>query len=278
MTTTNRQEARGDTVSERQPGPGLTIAGVPQRGAIHWNLSRARLVEEALRRDEGALAANGALTALTGKYTGRSPGDKFVVDRASYHQRIWWGAVNQPLAPEVFERLHGRIAEYFQDRELFVLDATVGADAEYGITVRVIGEYAWHCHFAQLLFRDCQLGPQPERVPDFTVLAAPGFQTDPQRDGTNSETVVALDLEQNSLPDRGDRVCGRDQEVALHGDELSAAVARRPADALLGEHGRGGGCSPLLRPLRHRQNDPLHRPDAPVDRRRRARLERSGHF
>ena len=197
MTTTNRQEARDDTVSERQPGPGLTIAGVPQRGAIHWNLSRARLVEEALRRDEGALAANGALTALTGKYTGRSPGDKFVVDRASYHQHIWWGAVNQPLAPEVFERLHGRIAEYFQDRELFVLDATVGADAEYGITVRVIGEYAWHCHFAQLLFRDCQLGPQPDRVPDFTVLAAPGFQTDPQRDGTNSETVVALDLEQN---------------------------------------------------------------------------------
>ncbi len=194
---TMKQEARSDTASDSHEAPALTIAGVLQRGTIFWNLPIARLVEEALRRGEGDLAANGALAAETGKFTGRSPGDKFVVDRPGYHDRIWWGSVNQPLDPEQFASLHEQFARYLQDRDLFVLDATVGADSEYGITVRVIGEYAWHSHFARLLFRDCQLGPQPGRTPDFTVLAAPGFHADPQGHGTNSETVIALDLEQN---------------------------------------------------------------------------------
>jgi len=196
MTTTG-QEAQHDTERDEQTTAPLAIAGIEQQGAIHWNLPIARLVEEALRRHEGELASNGALTAETGKFTGRSPGDKFVADHASYHEQIWWGAVNQPIEPEAFDRLHTKIAEYFQGRELFVLDAAVGADAAYGITVRVIGEYAWHSHFARLLFRDCLLGAHPERVPDFTVLVAPGFRADPQTDATKSETVVALDLERN---------------------------------------------------------------------------------
>jgi phosphoenolpyruvate carboxykinase (ATP) len=194
---TTKQEAQGDGANAEQTHPGLTIAGVRQRGTIHWNLPIPQLIEEALRRDEAVLAANGALAAETGKFTGRSPGDKFIVDRPSYHDRIWWGSVNQPLAVEKFTSLHEQIAHYFQDRDLFVLDATVGADSEYGITVRVIGEFAWHCHFSGLLFRDSLVGRQSDRVPDFTVLAAPGFRANPQADGTNSETVIALDLEDN---------------------------------------------------------------------------------
>jgi phosphoenolpyruvate carboxykinase (ATP) len=197
MATTDRQEGARATASGQNGETPLTIAAVRQEGKIFWNLPIPRLVEEALRRDEAVLASNGALAAETGKFTGRSPGDKFIVDRPSYHDRIWWGAVNQPLPPERFTRLHERIAEYFQGRDLFVLDATVGADSAYGITVRVIGEFAWHCHFSGLLFRDAQVGPQPDRVPDFTVLAAPGFRADPEADGTKSETVIALDLEEN---------------------------------------------------------------------------------
>lgn len=195
--TTTEQGAQHNTDRAQHNAASLIVAGIEQRGTVYWNLPIPRLVEEALRRNEGELAANGALTAETGKYTGRSPGDKFVADHTSYHERLWWGEVNQPIAPDSFNRLHTKIAEYFQGRDLFVLDATVGADPEYGITVRVIGEYAWHSHFARLLFRDCLLGPQPDRVPDFIVLAAPGFLADPQTDKTNSETVVALDLEQN---------------------------------------------------------------------------------
>ncbi len=195
MTTTQNDQST-TTASPGQPEPPLIIAGVPHQGVVHWNLAVPRLIEEALRRGEGALAANGSITALTGKYTGRSAGDKFVVDYPSYHDRIAWGAVNQPLAPEQFNGLHRQIGEYFQNRELFVTDATVGADPEYGISVRVISEFAWHAHFAHLLFRDPLLGPQPDRQPDFTVLAASRFHADPARDGTKSDTVIALDLEQ----------------------------------------------------------------------------------
>src|SRR5207244_2525013 len=92
----------------------LAAIGIRHAADVYWNRSIPRLIEEALARGEGELAANGALTAQTGKYTGRSPGDKFVVDHPSYHDRIWWGNVNQPMTPEAFDRLHGRVCAYLQ--------------------------------------------------------------------------------------------------------------------------------------------------------------------
>ncbi len=186
-----------DTRGDMSHGAGLAAAGIARPGNVHWNLSVAQLIEEALRRGEGELAANGALACQTGTYTGRSPGDKFVVEQPGYRDQIWWGSVNHPMAPETFARLHARIASYLEGRDLFVLDATVGADPAYGIGVRVIGEYAWHSHFAHLLLRDPRDGQQADVAPDFTVLVAPRFVADPARDGTKSETVIALDLERN---------------------------------------------------------------------------------
>lgn len=208
MATTIEPGTQIEAGGDRPRGAGLSAAGIVHPGAVYWNLPVARLVEEALRRGEGELAANGALTAQTGKYTGRSPGDKFVVDHPSYHDRIWWGSVNQPMDPDAFARLHARIAAYLQGRDLFVLDATVGADPQYGITTRVIGEYAWHSHFSRLLFRDPRLGPQSDLVPDFTVIAAPLFLADPRIDGTKSETVIALDLERRLVLIAGTEYAG----------------------------------------------------------------------
>lgn len=173
---------------------GLDQIGIVHAGEIYWNLSIARLVELAIERGEGELAANGAFTARTGKFTGRSPGDKFVVDRPDYHDTIWWGKVNQPFSPERFAALRARVAAYLQGRDLFVVDAKVGADPQYGITVRTVTELAWHNHFARLLFRDPALGPQPALKPDFAVVQAPFFLADPAIDGTKSETAIVLDL------------------------------------------------------------------------------------
>ncbi|HET8628515.1 MAG TPA: phosphoenolpyruvate carboxykinase (ATP) [Thermomicrobiales bacterium] len=178
---------------------GLADIGIAHAGDVYWNLSIPRLVEFAAARGEGELASNGALTARTGKYTGRSPGDKFVVDYPSYHDKIWWGKVNQPLAPDKFEALRARVAAYLQGRELFVLDSAVGADPRYSITVRTVTELAWHNHFARLLFRDAKLGPQPHAKPDFTVVQAPFFLADPAVDGTKSETAIVLDLERRMI-------------------------------------------------------------------------------
>lgn len=172
----------------------LQRAGIRHAGKVHWNLAIPALVEQAIARGEGKLASNGAFTASTGKYTGRSPGDKYVVDRPEYHDKIWWGKVNQPFSIARYEALRARVGAYLQRRELFVTDAVVGADPRYGIKVRTITELAWHSHFANLLFRDARHGFQPSFQPDFTVIQAPFFLTDPDIDGTATETAIVLDL------------------------------------------------------------------------------------
>src|ERR1051325_7453523 len=102
--------------------------GIVRPGTVHWNVPVARLVEEAVRRSEGVLTSSGALNALTGKRTGRSPRDKFVVDEPSSRERIWGGKVNQPFSEEKFLSLRQEVLAYLQGRELFVMDGLAGAD------------------------------------------------------------------------------------------------------------------------------------------------------
>ncbi len=165
-----------------------------QASPLYHNLSVATLVEHAVQRGEALLASSGALVVRTGQYTGRSPKDKFVVVRPEYESEIDWGAINQPMPAEQFERLLARITAYLANRPLYVQDCFAGADPRYRLPVRVITEYAWHNLFAKQLF----IRPEPEELydfrPGFTVLSAPGFKTDPAIDGTRSEVVVALDF------------------------------------------------------------------------------------
>lgn len=168
----------------------MEFRGLEYDGPVHRNLPPAALVERALARREGILTAGGAFGATTGKYTGRSPRDKFVVDDPAVHDLIAWGPVNQPFAPERFDALHRRVLEYLRGRELFVFDGFAGADPQFRLPIRVLNELAWHNLFAhQLLIR-----PSPAELqvhtPDFTVISAPGFKADPERDGTHSEAFI----------------------------------------------------------------------------------------
>ena len=153
-----------------------------------------QLTEEALRRGEAQLADTGALMASTGKYTGRSPKDKFLVDDGETHGRIDWGSINQPLPPERFDALLGRMAAFAAGHDLFVFEGFGGADPAYRLPIRIITQYAWHSLFAHQLF----VRPTPDEAanfaPQFTLLDLPGFQTDPARDGVRSEAAIALDL------------------------------------------------------------------------------------
>ena len=177
---------------------GLERFGIKPTGHIHANRAVPRLVELSLARNEGVLAANGSFVSRTGKRTGRSPGDKFVVHykQGESAERIAWGKVNQPLDADVFERLKARVAEYLQSRDLFILDADVGADQRYRLPIRLVTDTAWHALFAHQLFR--RLSPEEQAVhqPEWTILSAPRLQADPARDGTKSETAVVLDVEQ----------------------------------------------------------------------------------
>ncbi|HLK55051.1 MAG TPA: phosphoenolpyruvate carboxykinase (ATP) [Chthonomonadaceae bacterium] len=171
-------------------------------GNIHHNLEVSTLIEHAIRQGEGALAHNGALVVRTGKFTGRSPKDKYIVQDPSSQDHIWWGSVNQPLSEEAFERLQRRMTDYLRGREVYVQDLYGGADSRYRLPVQVITEFAWHSLFAK------QLLVRPDLFPDgsllaltasllpqgagFTILAAPGCQAVPDDDGTNSSTFIAI--------------------------------------------------------------------------------------
>jgi phosphoenolpyruvate carboxykinase (ATP) len=161
---------------------------------LHWNLSEAALYEEAVKRQEACIAAEGPLVCRTGQHTGRSPNDKFFVREPSSEQNIAWGGPNRPMSAEHFEQLRRDLIGSLQGRELFVQDCHAGADAEYRLPVRVISEYAWHSLFARNLF----LAPDggEHRSPELTIIDSPSFRADPARHGTRSEVVVVLSLDQ----------------------------------------------------------------------------------
>ena len=161
---------------------------------VHANLCSAQLVETSLKRGEGQLAANGALVAVTGARTGRSPKDKFTVDDAVTHDVVDWGKVNKPFAPEKFDALLDRVAQHLEGRELFAQDLYCGADPAYQLPIRVVSEYAWHALFVRDLF----VRPEPAELAthkaEFLVVAAPEFEAVPERDGTNSKAFILVDF------------------------------------------------------------------------------------
>jgi phosphoenolpyruvate carboxykinase (ATP) len=170
------------------------VADILNRIDVHFNLSSARLVEHAIRRKEGQLAANGAVVATTGKRTGRSPKDKFVVKDTITADKVAWGPVNQPFDAAKFSALHERMLEYLDQRELFVQDLFCGADTTYRLPVRFVNEYAWHSLFVRQLFIRPTTAELQTHKAEFTVIAAPGFKADPRRDGTHSEAFVIINF------------------------------------------------------------------------------------
>lgn len=164
-------------------------------GATHYNLSVSELMRVSIERKEGSFASSGALQVNTGKYTGRSPKDKYIVNEASVTDHIDWGAVNQPMSEQQFERLYLKAQDYMATKELFIFDGFAGADLAYRLPIRVVNEYAWHNLFARQLFiRPSQMELLSHK-PEFTVIALPGFKADPLIDGTRSETFISISFE-----------------------------------------------------------------------------------
>jgi phosphoenolpyruvate carboxykinase (ATP) len=174
----------------------LSPHGLRNTGMVYAALPPAALVELALRRGEGALAAKGAFAASTGSHTGRSPKDRYIVAEPSSRDRLWWGPVNRAMEAEAFERLHQRVLAYLQGRDLFVSDGHVCAEPAYQLGVRVIADKAWHALFARCLFRTgaAQQEPGPATRPTLTILCASDMHAEPAIDGTRSETFIVLDL------------------------------------------------------------------------------------
>ena len=170
----------------------LSSLGIHYHGEVYRNLSPVELIEHALERGEGALTNTGALAVETGKYTGRSPKDRFIVDIPEVHNEICWGSVNVPMSEERFDRIYKRLTAYLQNRELFVFDGYSGADDKFSLPIRVITEFAWQNLFAhQLFIRPTEIELQHHKA-DFTIIAAPGFRAVPEIDGTKSEAFIIV--------------------------------------------------------------------------------------
>lgn len=160
---------------------------------LQKNLSVPQLVEKILARNEGELTATGAVRATTGKYTGRSPKDKFIVKDEVCDEFIDWGAVNQGIDEKSFDKLYKKVINHLKDKdELYQFQGFAGADKNYRLPIQVINEYAWHNLFARQLFITPTADEVKNHQAEFTVVSAPTYKADPAVDGTNSETFIIV--------------------------------------------------------------------------------------
>jgi len=174
--------------------------GIENHGFVHlervfWNLPEAALYEEATFRKEGYIAHGGPLVVNTGKWSARAAQDKYVVREETTEDKIWWGEYNRPFDPQKFDALFARVQAFLQDEELFVQDCYVGGDPEYRMPIRVITEDAWQSLFARNMF----IVPTTQdeyttHVPEFTIVAVPGFRVDPRIDGTRTDTAIIINF------------------------------------------------------------------------------------
>lgn len=182
--------------------------GIAGNGCVYHNASIPVLVEEAVSRGEGVLSDKGALVVETGKYTGRSPDDKFIVDTPMVHENINWGKINVPISVEKFNNIKSKMLAYLQNRTLYVFDGLAGQNRMYTKKFRIVNELASQNLFIhQLLVR-----PNEEELenynPDYIIYAAPGFKCIPEVDGVNSEAAIIINYETKEVLIAGSQYAG----------------------------------------------------------------------
>ncbi|MCM0650918.1 phosphoenolpyruvate carboxykinase (ATP) [Clostridium swellfunianum] len=173
----------------------LSYLNINCRTSVYRNLSTPELIEEAVMRGQGTLSDKGALVVHTGKYTGRSPKDRFIVKQKSIEDKINWGEVNIPIEEEVFDRLYNKVVDNLSDKELFVFDGYVGALEEYKVNIRVVTEYASQALFAKNMFRRLEDKQLEDFSPYFTIISVPSFKAKGAEDGINSEAFIIINFD-----------------------------------------------------------------------------------
>ena len=186
----------------------LSYLGITATKEIYRNLPVAILTEKALARGEGTLSNTGALVVKTGKYTGRSANDKFIVDTPAVHDEIAWGKVNRPIDKATYDAIYSKVVAYLQNREIFVFDGFAGADKKYMQRFRIINELASQNLFIHQLLRRPTEEDLVDFKPDYTIIAAPGFKCIPEIDRTRSEAAILVNYEEKMVVICGTQYAG----------------------------------------------------------------------
>ena len=171
---------------------GLEAHGLDPRGSVFWNPSASMCYTHSLAREEARLAEGGPLVVDTGRHTGRSPNDRFVVREPGSEERIAWGSVNQPISEDCYDGLRDKVVARIETGDVYVVDAFAGADPAHRLAVRVVTESPWHAHFARTLFINPSERELADHRPEALVLHAPSVAADSDEDGTLSETFILL--------------------------------------------------------------------------------------
>ncbi|MDE2588838.1 MAG: phosphoenolpyruvate carboxykinase (ATP), partial [Patescibacteria group bacterium] len=162
-------------------------------GQVYRNLHVDKLIEHALTAQEVIPSKSGAVVVYTGKYTGRSPRDKFIVDTPSIHDKIDWGQINKPISEDSFDRLYKKMTSFLSlQKKLYIFDGFAGAEKNYQLHVRIVSEFAYQSLFIQQLLRKPTTDELKTHTPQLTLLCAPDCLADPEIDGTNSEAFIVL--------------------------------------------------------------------------------------
>ena len=161
---------------------------------INRNFSVEKLIEIAVEKNEGMVTSTGSLSVKTGKYTGRSPDDRYIVFDDLTHDKVHWGKVNKQFPTETFEKLFQKMKKFVDGKELFVFDGFVGADHENRLPIRIINDHAWQSLFAHQLFIRPTDAELESHEPELTVMCINDFEAIPEVDGTNSNVFILINL------------------------------------------------------------------------------------
>ncbi len=205
----------GTSAATAASGTSRASAGHPLGRTVRANLSVAELYEDAIRAGEGVVAAEGPLVVRTGKHTGRSPQDKFLVREPRSADKIWWGEVNRPIAEEHYDRLRARLVAYCATRPLYAQDLFIGAAPAHRRSLRVYTETAWASIFARNLFRRPEPADLASFAPNFTIICVPSFKADPATEGTRTETAILLHLRRMEIIIVGTEYAGEIKKSAF---------------------------------------------------------------
>ncbi len=232
---------------------GLEKVGISTAKEVHWNLTPAELVEEALANKEGVLTDTGALMCDTGEFTGRSPKDRFIVKDSKTEDTVWWGDINIPFPEDKFDALLQKVTDFLADKKLYVRDAYAGALAEHRLDLRVVNTQAWQNLFCHNMF----LRPDREALesfdPTFTIICAPEFKADPAVDGTRQHNFAILNLSKKIILIGGTAYAGEMKKGIFSVLKLPAATGKRhPFHALLCQHWEQRRYRCFLWIIRHR--------------------------
>lgn len=162
-------------------------------GKIQRNLQVQTLVDNIVKKNEGVLAANSSISVKTGKYTGRSPDDRFIVDDEQTHNTVDWGKINHPFPEDKFDKLFEKMKKHLQGKEIFIFDGFVGADLEHRLPIRIITDHAWQNLFVRQLFIRPSSAELESHSPEYTLLSINDFKANPETDGTRTDVFIILD-------------------------------------------------------------------------------------